>query len=232
MESLGVMFLNNEKNEKQNRKINTCIAGASYEGIQKYGSAAKEHLVAYSGNDYERGITLQKSLKNINKQSTNTGNDFTNQQIKAGWAAEVKDVAENNADNIISGKNERKIRYDDLGKANNELYDHVIIDADGNIISGTKSQMKFIGASASDSTGMGNAERALKKLQSKKFQKYIDNDVKIEVPKDEYQKMVDKATEEIEGLKSQLKKLKASGNIEAANKIENKIKKLSKLKSC
>ncbi len=90
--------------------------------------------------------------------------------------------------------------------------------------------MKFIGASEMDPTGAGNAERALKKLQSGKFQKYIDNDVKIEVPKDEYQQMVDKASEEIEALRKQLDKMREKGNVDAVAKIEKKIENLNKLK--
>jgi len=90
--------------------------------------------------------------------------------------------------------------------------------------------MKFIGASANDPTGAGNAERALKKLQSKDFQKYIDNDVKIEVPKDEYQQMVDRATDEISSLQKQLERARANGNEKAIANLEKKIDNLNKLK--
>ena len=90
--------------------------------------------------------------------------------------------------------------------------------------------MKFIGASANDPTGAGNAERALKKLQSKDFQKYIDNDVKIEVPKDEYQQMIDRATDEISSLQKQLERARANGNEKAIANLEKKIDNLNKLK--
>lgn len=228
-----------KKKEKKKDIINAGIAGASYETVQRFGSAAKEHFVAYSGVDNEvidpitgKGQELQKSLKSIKNQGTNDEYSFSIRQQKAGWAAEVKDTANTNAENIISGKSTRKIRHDDLNDtpANHPLYDHVEIDADGNIIVGSGTQMKFIGGSEMDITGSGNAERALKKLQSKDFQKYLDNDVKIEVPKDEYQQMMDMATDEIDKLQKQLEKLKANGNVEAATKVENKIKNLNKLK--
>lgn len=221
-----------KKKDKQDNLINSGIAGASYETVQRYGSAAKEHLVAYSGRDYENGIALQKSLKSIKEQGTNDEFAFSIRQQKAGWAAEVKDSANTNAENIIAGKSKRKIRYDDMPDtpANNPLYDHVEVDAKGNIIASSGSQMKFIGASQSDPTGTGNAERALKKLQSREFQKYIDNDVTIEVPKDEYQQMIDKATEEIHALQKQLEKARANGNSETIAKIEKKIENLNKLK--
>ena len=221
-----------KKKENKDDLVRAGIAGASYETIQRYGSAAKEHLVAYSGTDNENGIQLQKSLKSIQEQGTNDEFAFSIRQQKAGWAAEVKDTADSNAENIIAGKAKRKIRHDDLPDtpANHPLFDHVEVDSDGNIIAGSGSQMKFIGASASDPTGAGNAERALKKLQSKDFQKYIDNDVKIEVPKDEYQQMIDKASEEIDKLQAQLEKVRANGNPEAIAKIEKKIENLNKLK--
>lgn len=218
--------------EKQDELIRAGIAGASYETVQRYGAAIKEHLVAYTGMDNEAGTRLQKSLKSIQAQGINDKYAFSNRQQKAGWAAEVKDTASSNAENIITGKSIRKIRHDDLPNtpANHPLFDHVEVDAEGNIIAESGSQMKFIGASASDSIGAGNAERALKKLQSKDFQKYIDNDVKIEVPKDEYQQMIDKASEDIDKLQEQLKKVRVTGNAEATAKIKKKIENLNKLK--
>lgn len=227
------------KKDKQDDIIRVGIAGASFEKVQRYGSAAKEHLVAYSGVNNEvvdkatdKALELQKSLKSIQAQGTNENNAFSIRQQKAGWAAEVKDTANKNAEKIIRGDKSKKIRHDDLPNtpANHPLYDHIEVDAEGNILAGSGTQMKFIGCSEADPYGVGNAERALKKLQSKDFQKYIDNDVKIEVPKDEYQQMIDKASADIHPLQEQLKKVKASGNTEAVAKIEKKIDNLNKLK--
>ena len=220
------------KKDKQEDLLRAGIAGASYETVQKYGSAAKEHLVGLSGVDNETGARLQKSLKSIQAQGTNDEYAFAIRQQKAGWTAEVKDTATSNAENIIAGKSNRKIRHDDLPNtpANHQLFDHVEIDADGNIIAGSGSQMKFIGASATDPTGAGNAERALKKLQSKNFQKYLDNDVKIDVPKDEYRQMIDQATEEIGSLQEQLKIARSNGNEKVVASLEKKIDNLNKLK--
>lgn len=223
---------NQKKKDKEDEIIRSGVTVASYGTIQRYGSAVKEHLVSYSGIDNENGIELQKSLKSIKEQGNNAEYAYSIRQQKAGWAAEVKDTANKNAEYIISGKSKRKVRHDDLANtpANHPLYDHVEVDAQGNIIDGSGTQMKFIGASEKDATGVGNAERALKKLQSKDFQKYLDNDVKIEVPKDEYQQMVDKATEEIAALQKQLEKVKANGNTAAVVRIEKKITNLIKLK--
>lgn len=227
--------MKSSKKNKQDDLIRAGIAGASYDTVQRYGAAVKEHLVAYSGIDNDvigEPVKLQKSLKSIQGQGTNIKNAFAIRQQKAGWSAEVKDTANKNAEKIINGDKSRKIRYDDLPNtsANNPLFDHTEIDAEGNILAGTETQMKFIGCSQGDPSSVGNAERALSKLQSSKFQKYIDNDVKIEVPKDEYQHMIDKATSDIKSLETQLENLKANGRGEAATQIENKINNLKRLK--
>lgn len=221
--------------DKKENYVNTAISGAAYETIQRYGSAVKEHLVAYSGIDNEKEISssvMKKSLKSIKEQKTNSDYEYSIKQQKAGWAAEVKETANANADNIIAGKTKRKIRYDDIpGKSsNNPLYDHAEIDADGNIIVGSETQMKFIGGSKVDPKGLGNAERALKKLQSKEFEKYIDGNVVIEVPKDEYQKMIDCASKELDKLQKQLVNAKKNGNAQTVAKLEKKIVNLKKLK--
>lgn len=214
-----------EKKDRQEDLLRAGIAGASYEKVQRYGSAAKQHLNAYDGE-------LQKNLKGIKAQKVNEQYAYSIKQQKAGWAAEVKETANANAEKIINGDLTRKIRHDDLANtpANHPLYDHVEIDAAGNVIEGSGTQMKFIGGSEGDPGGIGNAERALKKLQSPKFQKYIDNDVPIEVPKDEYGKMINRASEELDSLNKQLERAKVDGNVENITKLEKKIDNLNKLK--
>ena len=56
---------NSSKKDKQDDFLRAGIAGASYETVQRYGSALKEHLVGFSGADNETGTRLQKSLKSI-----------------------------------------------------------------------------------------------------------------------------------------------------------------------
>ena len=225
---------------KEDDLVRAGIAGSAVDTVQRYGAAAKEHLVAYSGVDNEiidpttgKGMPLQKSLKSISEQDTNPDYEFQIRQQKAGWAAEVKDTAKTNAENIIKGNKNRKIRHDDLPDtpANHPLYDHVEIDDKGNVIVGSGTQMKFIGASKKDPSGSGNAERALKKLQSKGFQKYLDNDVKIEVPSDEYEKMKIIADQQIKELQKQLQAVKSKEDVETAANIEEKISKDGKKKT-
>lgn len=236
------MSNNTDKKNKEleNRIKNAALAGASNEVVQRHGSAIKEHLIAYSGIDSENvnpatgsPTVLKKSLKSIQAQKTNEEHAFSISRQKAGWAAEVKDTAETNSERILEGDKTRKIRHDDLPNtpANHQLYDHVEIDSTGKVIMGSGSQMKFIGASAKDPNGINNAKNALKELyKNNKFQKYIDNNVIIEVPKDEYAQMIDAASAEIDLLKRQLERVQAEGKSDAAERIEKQINNLKTLK--
>lgn len=221
-----------DKKEKERKEglLNAGIAGAAYETVQRYGAAAKQHYVAYSGVDNETGKTLVKGLKQIAEETINPEYEFQNIHQQAGFSAEVKDVARSNAESIIKGETTRKIRTDDLGRVNDPLYDTVSIDANGNIIDGSGAQMKFLGASEKDPTGSGDAARALDKLQSKKFEKYLDHDVKIDVPADQYDKMIQETNAKIEGLSRQLESQKNAGNTVQVQKIQEKIAKLEKIK--
>ncbi|MGO5019363.1 hypothetical protein ACTQ32_02330 [Roseburia faecis] len=219
-----------DKKRKEEDLLNAGIAGAAYETVQRYGAAAKQHYVAYSGVDNEAGKTLVKGLKQIAEEKINPDYEFQNIHQQAGFSAEVKDVAKSNAESIIRGETTRKIRTDDLGRVNDPLYDTVSIDANGDIIDGSGAQMKFLGASEKDTTGAGDAARALDKLQSKKFEKYLDHDAKIDVPADQYDRMIQEANKKIEGLSRQLENQKNAGNTAQVQKIQERIDKLEKIK--
>ncbi len=106
-----------KKEEKYRQKdiLNAGVAGASYEAVQRYGEAAKQHYVAYSGVDHESGKTLTKGLKQIADGKVNPDYKYQNTHQQAGFAAEVKDTARTNAEHIIHGDSVRKSRTDDLG---------------------------------------------------------------------------------------------------------------------
>lgn len=223
----------NDKDKKEQRVEdlkNAGVAGAAYESVQRYGAAAKQHYVAYSGQDNEIGKNLVKGLKQISEEKVNPDYKYQNIQQQAGFSAEVKDVARTNAEKVINGDSTRKIRTDDLGSVNDPLYDTVTIDAEGNVIDGSGAQMKFLGASENDPTGEGNAARALEKLQSKKFQKYLDADAKIDVPSDQFDKIIQEANNKIDNLSKQLENQKQAGNTEQVKRLQEKIDKLEKIK--
>lgn len=216
------------KNEENLKKAS--VEGAAAEIVQRYGSANKEHLVAYSGIDNEINKKLKKSLDSISKEKINPDYEFQNTQQQAGFAAEVKDTARTNAENIIASKKERKVRTDDIDRVNDELYDHMTVDENGNIIDGTGSQMKFIGASQKDPAGIGAPERALNKLKSKKFEKYLDADAKIDVPSDYYERMQQIADEQIDKLEKQVELAQKNGKTDIVNQKKAQIAKLKKIK--
>ena len=197
-------------------------AGAAHEVTNRYGSASKQHLVAYSGQDYESGKTLKRGLKKTSESKINPEYRDQNLKQQAGFAAEDKYTARQNAEKIIKGEKTRYSRTDDLGRVNDPLYDHVLLDSNGIEIPGTGEQMKFVGS---------NPKECLKKLESEKFQKYLDADAKITVPSDYYEGIITEANNEISNLEKQLARAKQNNNEELASSIEKKIEKVKKLKT-
>ena len=65
-----------KKKQKQDDILNAGITGASYETVQKYGDAAKQHYVAYSGIDNETEKNLVKGLKQISEEKINPDYEF------------------------------------------------------------------------------------------------------------------------------------------------------------
>lgn len=219
-----------DKKSKDDDLINSGIAGANYEIVQRYGSAAHQHYVAYSGIDNETEKKLVKGLKKISEERINPQYAFQNIQQQAGYSAEVKEVAKFNSENIIKKNPIRKIRVDDVGKVNDPLYDTVLVKSNGEIIEKTEAQMKFLGASQSDPEGKDNSKRSLQRLKSKKMEKYINQDLEIDVPSDQYGKIIEKINEEIEKLTKQLEYQKKNDNISQIDIIQKKIDKLQKIK--
>lgn len=220
-----------DEKERHDDLKNAVISGAAAETVQRYGAAAKEHFVAYSGVDNEAGKTLAKGLKSVSQERINPQYRYRNIHQQAGFSAEIKDVARENAKNIINGSADRKIRTDDLGRVNDPLFDHVKLDANGNPIKGTGAQMKFIGASEKDPTGAGAPKRAFTKLEkNKNFQKYLENDAKIEVPSDYYDGMQQAADARLEELQKELSKMQERGDTEQQKNLQAKIDKVQKIK--
>lgn len=196
--------------EEENLR-NAGIAGMAADTVAQYGSAIKEHFVAYSGQDYEAGQRLKRGLKDIAQSKVNPQYQKQNLRQQSGFSAEIKETARYNAKKILEGSGERKIRTDDLGRVNDPLYDHLTLDQNGNIISGTGSQMKFVGS---------NPKEAFQKLISQKYEKYRQADAKIEVPADYYEGIQQEAVAEIEKIKNQLARAKTP---EQAAKLQKKL---------
>lgn len=209
-----------ETNEKLKTLQNVALSGAAVETVQRYGSAVKEHIVSFSGMDNETGKVLKKGLKSISKESVHPDYKEINLKQQAGFSAEVKQTARENAERIIKKNPNRVTRTDDIGRVNDPLYDHVEIDNHGNIIQGSGSQMKFVGK---------NPREALNKLTSKEYSKYFDADVDIVVPSDFYEGIKKEAQQRITELEKQIERLKKEGKEELVNQKLQEIEKYKKI---
>lgn len=193
--------------EKSEYIKNHAIAGAETEIVQRYGVAAKEHFVAYSGTDNEIGKQLKKGLKNISEAKVHPDYKKTNLEQQAGFAAEVKSVAKGNAENIIHRDKKRYTRTDDIkkqkygnndiGGTNEQLYDIALFDGT-NIVDAE--QLKFI------KQGKTAAETIDALCTDKSYQKYFDKDIKFGIATDKYNFDQRKLNKEISVLKEKLKK--------------------------
>ncbi len=198
------------------------LKGAMAETVQRYGSAVKQHYVAYTGMDNESGQKLAKGLKDIAKSKINPKYRSQNIKQQAGFAAEVKSVARKNAENIIEGKGNRFVRTDDIGRVNDPLADLVELAPDGTVISGTASQMKFVGSSP---------EELLEKLGSKKYQKYLDAKEILDIADDDYEALLGTngkpgiIDEKIKSLRNQADRAKQIGKDQVAGQKEAQIEK-------
>lgn len=221
----------NIKKQKQQGLTDAATIGGTQEVVDRYGSAAKEHLVAFSGVDNETGTTLKRSLDSISKQKIHPDYEFANRHQQAGFSAELKETANTNAENIIKGSPIRKVRTDDIGRVNDPLHDHVLVDGNGNIIEGSGSQMKFIGESANDPTGVEAGARLLSGLKSKKFEKYLDGKTSIDVPSDRYEAVIEEADKHIAKVQKELASPAVQGNEKVLAARTAELEKLEKIKA-
>ncbi len=166
-----------QKDEQRKTIESVGAAGANADTVNRFGAGVKEHLVGYSGVDNETGQTLKRSLKGIaGSKVTNPQSDI---KAQAGFSAEVKTAARENAEKAITRDKTRSIRTDDMqtqltgsgnsvGGTNDQLYDLAEVGPDGSYIEGSGRQLKYVGE---------NGEDCCQKLLSKKFDKYRDADV-------------------------------------------------------
>ena len=66
---------------------NASISGGMVETVDRFGSANKEHLVAYSGIDNERSKVLKKGLERTASSKVNSKYKFKNEHQQAGFSA-------------------------------------------------------------------------------------------------------------------------------------------------
>lgn len=215
-----------EDSDKQDKLVNKALEGAAAERVSRFGSAAKEHFVAFSRKDNESGKVLEKGLKSISEEKINPNFKYQNINQQAGYAAEVVKTANKNAEHIIKGEKVRATRTDDMkhqytsdgtpiGGVNEELFDFAELDESGKYIEGTGRQLKFVGK---------NGKECAQKLLNKRFDKYRESNVDIAVPSDFFTDANKYFDDRIKDLESQIKSAKDSGNLELAEKHNEQLK--------
>ncbi len=217
-----------EKKQKYNNITDATIMGSTSEESVLYASANREHL------------SVLDKLEEISKRKINP--NYINQNInqQAGYSAEIKEQARVNAHNILAGKRERVRQYDDLPSAqqkdqikkpfpnyatpkkNHEIVDYISVDEKGDVIPGTLTQSKFVGR---------NGAECFEKSSSKDYEKYLENGVKMKVPKDFSGDFQKEANIKIKSLESQIAKQKGLGDFQKAAHLEKKLQKCKTIKA-
>ncbi|GAA7864419.1 hypothetical protein HpCOL240_04920 [Helicobacter pylori] len=192
--------------------------GSTGEESALHASANREHFSAF---DRLEEISKRKVNPNYIKQNINQ---------QAGYSAEIKEQAHVNAHNILAGKRERIVQYDNLSsgqkaqvkklfpnyatpKKNHEIVDYASVDEKGNVIPGTLMQSKFVGR---------NGEECFKKLLSKDYKKYFENGAKMKIARNHYGDFQRVVNTRIKSLESQIVKQKGLGNFQKAAHLEEK----------
>ncbi len=201
--------------------------GSTSEESSLYASANREHL------------SVLDKLEEISKRKINP--NYINQNInqQAGFSAELKEQAHVNAHNILAGKRERIVQYDNLSSGqkaqvkklfpnyatpskNHEIVDYISVDEKGNVIPSTLTQSKFVGR---------NGAECFEKFLSKDYDKYLKNGMKMEIPKDFFGDFQKEANIKIKSLESHIAKQKSFGDFQKAAHLEEKLQKCKTIKA-
>ncbi|MFP6249966.1 hypothetical protein ACLGD0_03935 [Helicobacter pylori] len=216
-----------EKKQKYNNITDLTIMGSTAEESALHASTNREHFSAW---DRLEEISKRKINPNYTKQNINQ---------QAGYSAEIKEQAHVNAHNILAGKRERIVQYDNLSSGqkaqvkklfpnyatpskNHELVDYISVDEKGNVIPGTAVQSKFVGR---------NGEECFKKLLSKDYEKYFENGAKMKIARNHYGDFQRAVNTRIKSLESQIAKQKGLGDFQKAAHLEEKLQKCKTIKA-
>ncbi len=216
-----------EKKQKYNNITDATIMGSTGEESALHASANREHFSAW---DRLEEISKRKINPNYIKQNINQ---------QAGYSAEIKEQAHVNAHNILAGKRERIVQYDNLSsgqkaqvkklfpnyatpKKNHEIVDYASVDEKGNVIPGTLTQSKFV---------RRNGEECFKKLLSKDYEKYFENGAKMKIARNHYGDFQRAVNTRIKSLESQIAKQKGLGDFQKAAHLEEKLQKCKTIKA-
>ncbi|WQY04706.1 hypothetical protein KVL78_03500 [Helicobacter pylori] len=216
-----------KKKQKYSNITDLTIMGSTAEESALHASANREHFSAF---DRLEEISKRKINPNYIKQNINQ---------QAGYSAEIKEQARVNVHNILAGKRERIVQYDDLSSGqkaqvkkffpnhatpskNHEIVDYVSVDEKGNVIPSTAVQSKFVGR---------NGEECFKKLLSKDYEKYFENGANMKIARNHYGDFQRAVNTRIKSLESQIAKQKGLGDFQKAAHLEEKLQKCKTIKA-
>ena len=209
---------------------NAALTGAAADTVRRFGRAVSAYGTSYNGYDPATGRTYDRSLKSVGEYAVDPNNPQRSYQQHAGFSAEILETADRNAEHAINDDGGTSARTDDLDhtdprynsySSNDQYVDLVELDENGNPITDSETQVKFVGNSP---------EACLDKLASKKFQKYLDRGVRLMIPKDYYEEVINEADRRIEDLQEQLEHAKELGNTELVRKLETEIEHYQQIK--
>ncbi|WQV70982.1 hypothetical protein KVK71_03775 [Helicobacter pylori] len=216
-----------EKKQKYSNIIDATTMSSTAEESAFYASANREHFSAWD------------RLEEISKRKINP--KYINQNInqQAGYSAEIKEQTRVNARNILAKKGERIVQYDDLfsekkaqvqklfpnhatPSKNHEIVDYISVDEKENVIPNTAVQSKFVGR---------NGAECFEKFLSKDYEKYLENGMKMEIPKDFVGDFQKEANIKIKSLESRIAKQKELGDFQKADILERRLQKCKTIKA-
>lgn len=194
--------------------------------VLRSGEAASQIIQAYTGKVYDSVgneiITKKRSLDTISKYKINPDYAENNYKQQAGFSAEQIEEARRNKEAILSGSATRTRTSDDIGKVNDQVNDLVLVDSNGNIISGSGTQVKFYGI---DTNGRYKVVDNL--ANNEDWDRYES----VLIPKDQYEGALEYADKMIEKHQKNADILMQRGKIDQANKERYKADRYKKAKS-
>lgn len=219
-------FLKRKKSdETKNLEKTAKAAGAGSKSVSigRHSNASHEYVKAYTGFDNMTGKHMQKSLSGIGKSKINPAYRDNNIKQQAGFAAEVMEVAEKNAENQLKGDPTRYTRVDDVpGRQINETaFDVTAFDAFGNELLSESSQLKFT---------KSNAASQAKQLTGKAFREKYPHG-KYTVAKDRYEGIQNNLASKEQRLSNQIAKMKQRGDYEKARQLQEDLDYTKKVKA-
>lgn len=224
-------FFKKKRDTEQKNLEEQISLGINAESLNRHSDAGREFVKAYSGYDGETQQNLKRSLKSISRQKINPL--FSQQNIKqqAGFSAETLEVARKNADSILSRKNDKYFRVDDVEgrKTNETAFDITVFDENNNEIIDMSSQMKFIKIQVDDSGKYS--------IDAKKYTKVITGQIKengerysekyphgrYSVPSDEYENIKFELNKYQAELKNQIDYAKKIGDKNLLKELNDKL---------